>query len=131
MLVAYAERPEALRPNSSCCLASQTMAKRSPPMPQLIGSIRPIAALVATAASTALPPPLSTSMPICAASGCDVATMPLAATAGSPPGMIHRLDRDLVHSRVGRQRRRVVLHRDVVLDVPIKLRLELGELRAG
>ncbi|MEZ6073818.1 MAG: hypothetical protein R3C10_26950 [Pirellulales bacterium] len=49
-------------------------------MPQLIGSVSPIIALVAMAASTALPPRLSTSSPTWAASGSLVATMPCWAT---------------------------------------------------
>ena len=54
-------------------------------MPQLVGSMRPIAALVATAASTAFPPRFSTSNPTCAASGWLVATMPLFATVAERP----------------------------------------------
>src|SRR5438094_916872 len=80
-------RPQAFRPYNFCVLASHTMANRSPPMPHDIGSIRPIAALVAIAASTALPPLLSTSRPTCAASGWLVATMPLAATVTDRPAL--------------------------------------------
>jgi hypothetical protein len=49
------ERPLAFRPCSRSFAASQTMANRSPPMPQLVGSMRPSAAFAAIAASTALP----------------------------------------------------------------------------
>lgn len=55
------------------------IAKRSPAGPTFIGSIRVNAAAVATAASMALPPFLSTSRPACAASGWLVVTMPLRA----------------------------------------------------
>ena len=71
---------EAVEPAGS--FGSQTMAKRSPPRPQAVGSIRPRQALVAMAASTALPPALSMSMPAPAASGCEQQTMPLAAHDG-------------------------------------------------
>src|SRR5688572_8959559 len=52
------------------------MAKRSPPTPLPVGSIRPRAALAAMAASIAVPPACSTSTPMRVASGCEVATMP-------------------------------------------------------
>src|SRR5271168_1929668 len=52
------------------------MAKRSPPMPFIMGATTPIMALVAMAASTALPPCSRTCTPACAASGDSAATMP-------------------------------------------------------
>src|SRR6266567_6916246 len=52
------------------------MANRSPPMPLAIGATTAIAALAATAASTALPPCARMVAPIWEASGCSVATMP-------------------------------------------------------
>jgi hypothetical protein len=52
------------------------IANRSPPMPLLIGSIRPIAALAAIAASMALPPCSRICTPAEAAIGLLVATMP-------------------------------------------------------
>jgi hypothetical protein len=58
------------------------MANRSPPMPLSTGCISPMAALAAIAASTALPPFLSTSMAICEARGCSVAAMPCCARTG-------------------------------------------------
>ena len=73
---ARGDRPDAFRPYSFCVLASHTIANRSPPMPHDIGSRNPRAALVAMAASTALPPFLSTSTPICTARGWAAATMP-------------------------------------------------------
>jgi hypothetical protein len=51
------------------------MAKKSPPMPLPVGSIRPRAALAAMAASTALPPRRITSSAIWVASGCEVAAI--------------------------------------------------------
>ena len=53
------------------------MAKRSPPIPQPVGSIRPSAALAAIAASTAVPPIFRMSRAICVASGWLVAAMKL------------------------------------------------------
>jgi hypothetical protein len=52
------------------------MANRSPPTPFIIGSVTPRAAFAAIAASTALPPCSSISMPAAAASGWLLATMP-------------------------------------------------------
>src|SRR6185503_19568391 len=52
------------------------MTKRSPPMPSKYGSTRAITALVAIAASTALPPRSSIWTPARAASGWLAATMP-------------------------------------------------------
>src|SRR4051794_32858241 len=63
------------------------MANRSPPMPHDIGSISPIAALVAMAASAAFPPRLRTSSPTWAASGWLVATIPFAATVTDRPAL--------------------------------------------
>ena len=66
--------PLALRP---CSLPPcQTSAKASLPMPLAVGSTTVRAAAVAMAASIALPPACSTAKPACAASGCEVATMP-------------------------------------------------------
>ena len=70
------ERPEPFRPVSSFFSASQTMANRSPPMPQPTGSMSPRAALAAMAASTALPPFLRISTAIWVARGWLVAAMP-------------------------------------------------------
>src|SRR5215210_554762 len=50
--------------------------KPPPPMPQEYGSVTPRAAAVATAASTALPPPLRTCIPTCDASWSTEATAP-------------------------------------------------------
>ena len=58
-------------------------------MPQRIGSIRPRAALVAMAASIALPPALRTSSPTWAASGWLVATMPCGAMTTDRPVFGH------------------------------------------
>src|SRR6056297_109562 len=60
----------------------QTIANASLPIPFDVGSNTVRAAAVATAASIALPPFFKISSPACAASGCDVATIPfLAKTA--------------------------------------------------
>src|SRR6476659_7316037 len=56
-------------------------------MPHEVGSMSPIAALVAMAASTALPPFLSISKPTCAASGWLVATMPCGAIVTERPAL--------------------------------------------
>jgi hypothetical protein len=69
---AAGERPEALRPARS--LPSQTIAKRSEPMPFEIGSTMVSAIAAPSAASTAFPPSSSIRRPACAASGCDVDT---------------------------------------------------------
>src|ERR1700684_3759851 len=53
------------------------IAKRSPPIPFIMGSTTPMTALVATAASTALPPCASTLAPACAANGFSADTTPL------------------------------------------------------
>ncbi len=69
--------PDAFRPWSFCpsnACGSQTSANRSLPRPFETGSTIAIAAAVATAASTALPPCASIERPAWAASGCDVAT---------------------------------------------------------
>jgi hypothetical protein len=55
------------------------MTKISPPMPLPVGSIKPMAALAAIAASTALPPALRMSSATWLASGWAVAAMPLTA----------------------------------------------------
>ena len=52
------------------------MAKASPPMPLLLGSMTVRHAAVAMAASMAFPPFFRISSPACAASGCVVHTMP-------------------------------------------------------
>ena len=52
------------------------MANKSPPMPFIIGETTPIMALVAIAASTALPPDSRIRTPACAASGDSAATIP-------------------------------------------------------
>src|SRR5215470_2509499 len=56
------------------------MAKRSPPIPFIIGSTTPIIAFVAMAASTALPPLSRIRTPASEASGDSEATMPPLAT---------------------------------------------------
>ena len=71
-LAAAGARPDALRPASS--RPSQTIAKRSEPMPLLTGSTTVSVIAVATAASAALPPLASIESPACAASGWLVAT---------------------------------------------------------
>src|SRR4030042_1431722 len=68
-LQSYGERPLALSPSSLRCLASQTMANKSPPGPQLIGSIRLSMALAQIAASIALPPVFRISTPAILARG--------------------------------------------------------------
>jgi len=50
----------------------QTSAKQFEPRPLPVGSSNGMAAAIATAASTALPPDFITSSPICAPSGTDV-----------------------------------------------------------
>src|SRR3954468_13392567 len=57
------------------------MANRSPPGPQLMGSVTARTALAAMAASMALPPALRISMAACVASGWLVAAIPLLPTA--------------------------------------------------
>src|SRR5271170_1161969 len=52
------------------------MAKRSPPMPFIMGSTTPIMALAVMAASTALPPFSRTRTPAWAARGDSAATIP-------------------------------------------------------
>ena len=56
-----------------------TIANASPPMPFEVGSTTVNAAAVAIAASIALPPERKICNPACAASGCDVATIPCCA----------------------------------------------------
>ncbi len=74
--VAAGERPLAFKPMSFLVLASQTMAKRSPPIPHDIGSTTPRTALAAIAASTALPPCCKMSIAVMVASGWLVAAIP-------------------------------------------------------
>ena len=69
---AAGDLPEPLIPVRSC--PSQTMAKASLPTPFIVGSTTVRVIAVAIAASTALPPRRSMSMPAWVASGCDVAT---------------------------------------------------------
>jgi hypothetical protein len=75
-LSASGERPQAFRPCSFFSFGSQTIANRSPPMPFAVGSISPRHAFTAIAASTALPPARSMSIPACTASGWAAHTMP-------------------------------------------------------
>src|SRR5438046_10286996 len=63
------------------------MAKRSPPTPFIAGSIRPIAALAAIAASTALPPRSRICTPARAASGWLAATIPYLVAIRDRPAM--------------------------------------------
>ena len=72
-------------------------------MPQASGSRKPSAALTAIAASTALPPDCSTSMPICTASGCDAATMPCRAWTTERVANIRPSGRAAPSEAVGRQ----------------------------
>src|SRR5437868_6467355 len=61
------------------------MAKRSPPMPFIIGSVTPVTALAAIAASTALPPRARICTAACDASGwLDAATPCCEATTERP-----------------------------------------------
>src|SRR5580693_4404791 len=69
-------QPLALSPYNLPVFVSYTMAKRSPPIPFIIGSTTPITAFVATAASMALPPRAKIVAPACAASGLSAATIP-------------------------------------------------------
>src|SRR5437763_12430382 len=62
------------------------MAKQSPPMPVICGSITHRTAAAVTAASAALPPARSTSMAAKLASGFEVAAMPSRAITGERPG---------------------------------------------
>src|SRR5262245_16835118 len=59
--------------------------KASPPMPVMFGSVTFSTAAIAIAASTALPPRLSTSRPACDASGWLEATIPSLARAAERP----------------------------------------------
>ena len=56
--------PLAFNPYNFLVLASQTMANKSPPTPQPVGSMSPKAAFAAMAASIAFPPFLRMSNPI-------------------------------------------------------------------
>ena len=69
---------------ASFMLASLTTMKPPPPMPDAFGSRTPRANPVATAASTALPPIFSMSMPTRDASGFAAATTPFAPVAPRP-----------------------------------------------
>ena len=71
------ERPEPLIVTGSAP-GLATIAKQSPPMPVMPGSITPRSAVAAIAASTALPPFLRISMPASDAFGCEVAIIALA-----------------------------------------------------
>ena len=68
-------RPLAFSPVGASFAASQTMANRSPPIPQPVGSVSPSMALAAIAASTALPPDRKISRPAWVAKTWLVATM--------------------------------------------------------
>src|SRR5208282_662709 len=72
----FGAHPLAFSPYSLFAFASYTIANRSPPMPFIIGDTTPIIALVAIAASTALPPDSRIRTPACAASGDSAATIP-------------------------------------------------------
>src|SRR5690348_9246883 len=63
------------------------MANRSPPTPLPVGSISPIVALAAMAASTAVPPRLSTSSATWLTSGWLVAAMPCVAMTSERVGI--------------------------------------------
>src|SRR6187399_1348816 len=89
----FGERPLPLRPRSFWVFASQTMANKSPPTPLLIGSMSPRAALAAIAASTAVPPRLSTSSATWLASGWLVAAMPCVAMTSERVGTSDPLGR--------------------------------------
>jgi hypothetical protein len=73
------DRPLALSPQSFSLWASHTMANRSPPIPDPVGSMRPSVALAAIAASAALPPFLRISRATWVASGWLVAAIPCCA----------------------------------------------------
>ena len=73
------ERPDAFSPYSLFSSAYQTIAKRSPPTPEPVGSTRPNMALAAMAASMALPPCFKMSNATWVASGWLVATIPFCA----------------------------------------------------
>ena len=79
IVMAAGARPEALSPVNSRFSASHTIANRSPPMPQPVGSIRPRAAFAAIAASTAVPPAFNISRATWVASGWLVAAIPYGA----------------------------------------------------
>ena len=72
------ERPEPLRPTTLRVFGSHSITKQSPPTPLDTGSRKPSAALAATAASTAEPPPRSMSMAARVAKGWAVAAAPCA-----------------------------------------------------
>ena len=67
--------PLALSPYSFFSFSTQTRAKQSEPRPLPVGSNRGMAAAMATAASTALPPAFITSSPIWAPRGTEVQAM--------------------------------------------------------
>jgi hypothetical protein len=76
---AFGLRPEAFRPCKVRDSASQYNTNRSPPIPQLIGSVAPITALAAMAASAAFPPACKTRRAAWTARGWLVAAMPFRA----------------------------------------------------
>src|SRR5688572_23366128 len=90
----FGERPLPLRPYSFFVFASQTMANRSPPTPLPVGSMSPIVAFAAMAASTAVPPRLSTSRATWLTSGWLVAAMPCMAMTSERVGTSEPLGRD-------------------------------------
>src|SRR4051794_22789224 len=69
-------QPQAFNPCSAPVRPSDTIANKSPPIPLDCGSTSPMTALVAIAASMALPPRSSTCTPARAASGWLAATIP-------------------------------------------------------
>ena len=80
-LQSYGERPLALSPSSLRSFAFQTIANRSPPGPQLIGSTRDSMALAQMAASMALPPAFRISTPAILAKGWLEQTTPFRQTS--------------------------------------------------
>ena len=79
MLAAAGARPLPFRARTLFSLLSHTKANMSPPTPVDMGSTTFSAAAAAMAASTALPPSISTRRPVAAAKGWLVATIPLVA----------------------------------------------------
>ena len=69
ILISLGAGPEEFKPYSFFVSASQTIANKSPPIPQPVGSTRPSTALAAIAASMALPPSLRVLIAACVASG--------------------------------------------------------------
>ncbi len=64
----------------------EMIVKQSPPMPVIAGSQTHITAVAQIAASIALPPLRSISMPASEAAGCEVAIIALRPTTGERPG---------------------------------------------